>query len=84
MLLQSISLGPNFEDALDTDLTSLHCDFNSCAPPGMQRNQLLKRIISVFGFITVSRTTHGTGSVGQWVICVIWVIFHIRVTGSSF
>jgi len=26
-------------------------------------------------------TGHGTGSLGQW---VIWVIFHIRVTGSSF
>jgi len=24
---------------------------------------------------------HGTGSLGQW---VIWVIFHVRVTGSSF
>jgi len=27
------------------------------------------------------RTRHGTGSLGQW---VIWVIFHVRVTGSSF
>jgi len=26
-------------------------------------------------------TRHGTGSPGQW---VIWVIFHVQVTGSSF
>jgi len=31
--------------------------------------------------ICPSQTRHGTGSPGQW---VIWVIFHVRVTGSSF